>query len=40
MPRWVKIIITLVAIAALGAALWFAFVMYVVLFGNWRWGPS
>jgi hypothetical protein len=40
MPRWLKVIITMAALAALCAGLWFAFVMYVVLFGDWRWGPS
>lgn len=40
MPSWLKLILILVGIAALGAALWFGFVFYVVLFGDWRWGPS
>jgi hypothetical protein len=40
MPRWAKMILALLAIGAVGAALCFAFVMYVVLFGGWRWGPN
>jgi len=40
MPLWVKIILTLAAIAALIAALWIAIMVHALFFSDLRWGPS